>query len=137
MIYGASMGLEGGAVVSLKGDLNGDGAVTTAYAVLALRVMAGMQPATRRSDYATSGADASGDAKIGMPNCSISCKKWRGRGKGRRRLQTVFTVFHNSHFCGLVGVANDRHISSFPWSLLRITEGKLQRKRICRESLFQ
>jgi hypothetical protein len=51
----------------LKGDINGDGNVNLADAVLALQVNAGMAPSGIRSGYAASGADVNTDGKIGMP----------------------------------------------------------------------
>jgi hypothetical protein len=49
----------------LKGDINGDRKVDLADAVLALKVMAGLNPMGIRENYATSGADVNGDAKVG------------------------------------------------------------------------
>lgn len=63
-----SMGSIAGTYSSFrKGDIDGNGLVNLADAVLALQVVAGMQPAGIRNDYATSGADATGDGKIGLP----------------------------------------------------------------------
>lgn len=50
---------------ALKGDINGDGRVDLADAVLALKVMAGLKPAGIRENYSTSGADVNGDGKVG------------------------------------------------------------------------
>jgi hypothetical protein len=52
--------------IVIPGDLNGDGEVTMTDAILALQVIAGMQPNGLRSNYTTSGADVNGDAKLGM-----------------------------------------------------------------------
>jgi len=41
----------------LKGDLNNDGIVNIADAILAMHVLSGMNPAGIRSDYKSSGAD--------------------------------------------------------------------------------
>ena len=57
--------LSGGAA-ALPGDLNGDGRVNLADAILALQVMAGMNPAGIRAHYTTSGADVNNDYKIGL-----------------------------------------------------------------------
>lgn len=63
-----SMGSIAGTYSSFrKGDIDGNGLVNLADAVLALQVVAGMQPAGIRTDYATSGADVTGDGKIGLP----------------------------------------------------------------------
>ena len=48
------------------GDINNDYNVNFADAILALQVVAGMNPDGIRSDYATSGADVNGDGKIGL-----------------------------------------------------------------------
>ncbi|RZB30254.1 MAG: hypothetical protein SRB1_02534 [Desulfobacteraceae bacterium Eth-SRB1] len=48
------------------GDVNDDGNVNLTDAILALQVTVGMNPAGIRSNYATSGADVNGDAKIGL-----------------------------------------------------------------------
>ncbi|MCX6574800.1 MAG: dockerin type I repeat-containing protein, partial [Candidatus Aminicenantes bacterium] len=49
----------------LKGDINGDGNVNLADAILALQVNAGMAPSGIRSGYAASGADVNGNGKVG------------------------------------------------------------------------
>jgi hypothetical protein len=49
----------------LKGDVNGDGRVDMADAVLALKVMAGMTPAGIRANYTISGADVNNDGMVG------------------------------------------------------------------------
>jgi hypothetical protein len=49
----------------LKGDINGDGKVDLADAVLALKVMAGLGQTGVRANYATSGADVNGDGMVG------------------------------------------------------------------------
>lgn len=56
--------LAGGAAF-LKGDVNGDGKVDLADAVLAIQVAAGMTPAGIRTDYTISGADVNGDGMVG------------------------------------------------------------------------
>jgi YVTN family beta-propeller protein len=53
-------------VVALKGDLNDDGIMNIADAILAMQVMCGMHPSDMRTDYTTSGADLSGNNKIGL-----------------------------------------------------------------------
>lgn len=54
-----------GATGGIKGDLNADGSVTIADAILALQVLGGMNPSGVRADFAGSGADVNGDARIG------------------------------------------------------------------------
>jgi len=49
-----------------KGDINGDVKVNLTDAILALQVVAGMNPTGIRSDYETSGADVNGDGRIGL-----------------------------------------------------------------------
>ena len=46
------------------GDVNGDGAVNLADAILTLKVMTGMNPTGIRINYPTSGADANSDGKV-------------------------------------------------------------------------
>jgi len=53
-----------GAVV--KGDLNSDGVVNLADAILALKFFAGENPGGIRANYATSGADVNGDNVLGI-----------------------------------------------------------------------
>lgn len=53
-------------VVALKGDLNDDGVVNIADAILAMQVMSGMPPSDIRADYTASGADLDGNHKIGL-----------------------------------------------------------------------
>ena len=48
-----------------EGDVNGDGGVDLADAILALQVISGLNPGGIDPDYATSGADVNGDCKIG------------------------------------------------------------------------
>ncbi len=50
----------------LPGDINGDGKVDLADAVLALKVMAGLGQTGVRANYAASGADINGDGKVGL-----------------------------------------------------------------------
>ena len=50
---------------TIKGDINGDGRVDLADAVLALKVMAGLGQTGVRENYATSGADVNGDERVG------------------------------------------------------------------------
>jgi YVTN family beta-propeller protein len=52
--------------VALKGDVNDDWSVNLADAILALQVVSGTHPSSVRSDYRTSGADLSGNRKIGL-----------------------------------------------------------------------
>jgi len=65
------------------GDINGDGVVDLADAVLALKVMAGVAQTPGatggvRLDYATSGADVNGDGKIGLPEVIYILQKAAG-----------------------------------------------------------
>ncbi|MHB8827993.1 MAG: IPT/TIG domain-containing protein [Syntrophales bacterium] len=57
--------LAGGTAV-LKGDINDDGNVDLADAVLALKVMVGLNPPAIRPLYQYSGADVNGDGKVGQ-----------------------------------------------------------------------
>jgi hypothetical protein len=58
--------LAGGATGSpLRGNINGDSKVDLADAILALQVMAGMNPSGVRANYPLSGADVNGDGKVG------------------------------------------------------------------------
>ena len=51
----------------LKGDINGDGITDLADAILALRVLSGMDTSDQvRSGYIGSGADVNGDDRVGM-----------------------------------------------------------------------
>ena len=52
--------------VALKGDLNDDGTVNLADAILAMQVMSDIHPSDIRTDYATSGADLNGNHQIGL-----------------------------------------------------------------------
>lgn len=49
-----------------EGDINGDGTVNLADALLALKVLCGVNPAGILPDYPSSGADVNGDGKIGF-----------------------------------------------------------------------
>jgi hypothetical protein len=49
----------------IPGDIDGDGKVTLADAIAALKVMAGLDPAGVRIGYASSGADVDGDGRAG------------------------------------------------------------------------
>jgi hypothetical protein len=62
----------------LKGDMNGDGVVTMADAIIALQTMAGMRSQGLTSDYPTSGADVNGDGKVGMPEVIYILQKVAG-----------------------------------------------------------
>ncbi|MEI7671235.1 MAG: dockerin type I domain-containing protein [Deltaproteobacteria bacterium] len=62
----------------IPGDLNGDGVVTMADAIIALQVMARIQPSGLRSDYTTSGVDVNGDSKVGMPELIYILQKAAG-----------------------------------------------------------
>jgi hypothetical protein len=50
-----------------KGDINGDSSVDLEDAILALQVVAGMNPSGIRASYPACGADVNGDGKIGLP----------------------------------------------------------------------
>lgn len=50
----------------LKGKINEDELVNLADAILGLQVLAGLNPAGIRSDFAASGTDVGGNQKIGM-----------------------------------------------------------------------
>jgi hypothetical protein len=63
---------------TLTSDLNGDGKVDLADAIIALQVMAGMQPQGMRSNYTTSNADVNGDVKVGMPELLYVLQKVAG-----------------------------------------------------------
>jgi Ca2+-binding EF-hand superfamily protein len=49
-----------------KGDINGDGYVDIADAVLALKILSGADATGIRPNYPASGADVNGDGKIGI-----------------------------------------------------------------------
>jgi hypothetical protein len=51
---------------NLKGDINDDGFVSLADAIMALQTIGEMKPAGIRLDYAASGADVGGDNRIGL-----------------------------------------------------------------------
>ena len=55
-----------GVQMLVKGDVKGDGSVDLADAVLAMKVVAGLNPAGIRANYPASGADVSGNGKMGM-----------------------------------------------------------------------
>ena len=61
-----------------QGDLNGDGTIGLADAILALKVMAGMNPTDIRTNYATSGADMNGDGRIGVAELISILQKMAG-----------------------------------------------------------
>jgi hypothetical protein len=61
----------------IPGDLDGDTFVTMADAIIALQVMAGMQPQNIRSDYTTSNADVNGNG-IGMAEVLFILQKVTG-----------------------------------------------------------
>jgi hypothetical protein len=63
---------------SIPGDLDGDGAVTVADAIIALQVMAGRQPPALRSDYTTSNVDVTGDGRVGPPEALYILQKAAG-----------------------------------------------------------
>jgi len=57
---------QAGATTALRGDIDGDGALTLTDAILALQALSGMTPAGIRAGYATSGADVNGDNRLGV-----------------------------------------------------------------------
>ena len=65
-------------ILTLKGDVNGDGAVNLADAILALKVMAGMNPASIRTNYPISDTDVNVDGKIGMEEVIYILQKVAG-----------------------------------------------------------
>jgi len=65
-MYGNSSFVDGSFTYVALGNVNGDTSVNLTDAILALKVIAGMDPEGIRSDYATSGVDVNGDGKIGM-----------------------------------------------------------------------
>ena len=62
----------------LKGDLNNDGAVNLADAILALKAIGGLNPVGMRFDYATFGTDVNGDKKIGLAEVIYILQKVAG-----------------------------------------------------------
>lgn len=51
----------------LKGDIDGNGALTLRDAVLGLKVMVGLSASGLRPNYPASGTDVNGDGKVGLP----------------------------------------------------------------------
>jgi hypothetical protein len=51
----------------LKGDINNDGNITLADAIIAFQTMVGRQAPSLRSDYTTSNADVNADGRVGLP----------------------------------------------------------------------
>jgi peptidyl-prolyl cis-trans isomerase A (cyclophilin A) len=66
--------------VVIGGDLDGDGEVSLADAILALSVQTGMHPAGLRPDYSSSGADINEDDRIGTEEAlfvlSVVSESW-------------------------------------------------------------
>lgn len=82
-VYSIRMGVTGASssassITKVPGDLNSDGTVTTADAVIALQVIAGLQPSGLRSDYSTSNADVNGDGKVGIAEVIYILQKTGG-----------------------------------------------------------
>jgi pimeloyl-ACP methyl ester carboxylesterase len=75
---GLSRSLQLTVFTAILGDLNGDGVVTMADAIIALQVMARVQPSGLRSDYTTSGADVNLDGKMGIPELLYILQKAAG-----------------------------------------------------------
>jgi hypothetical protein len=61
-----------------KGDINGDSSVDLEDAILALQVVAGMNPSGIRASYPACGADVNGDGKIGLPEAIYILQKVAG-----------------------------------------------------------
>jgi hypothetical protein len=52
-------------LITLKGDLDGNGLVNLADAIIAMKAVSGLTP-TIRANYAASGADVNNDNKVGL-----------------------------------------------------------------------
>lgn len=52
-------------VLPVRGNINGDDSINLADAIIALKVLSGLDPDGIRSDYTTSGADIGSNLKIG------------------------------------------------------------------------
>ena len=65
-------------VPALTGDINNDGNITLADAIIALQTMVGMHPQGLRSDYVTSNADVNGGSKVGLPEVLYILQKAAG-----------------------------------------------------------
>jgi len=65
-MYGNSSFVDGSFTYVALGNVNGDTSVNLTDAILALKVIAGMNPTGIRPNYATSGVDVNGNGKIGM-----------------------------------------------------------------------
>jgi YD repeat-containing protein len=52
-------------VLPVKGNINGDDSINLADAILALKVLSGLDPVGIRSDYKASDSDIDGNKKIG------------------------------------------------------------------------
>jgi len=62
-----------------KGDINGDGSVNLADAIIALKVLAGLDVTGEiRLDYVSSGIDVNGDGKIGIAEVIYILQKISG-----------------------------------------------------------
>jgi len=68
-----------GATAGLKGDINGDGRVDMADALLILKAVVGMEAPGIRADYTTSGADVNGDGKAGFEELLYILQTLAGR----------------------------------------------------------
>ena len=63
---------------NLLGDLNGDNVIDLADAVIALQVLANVQPPDLRPDYVESGSDVNGDGKIGLAEAVYALRMTAG-----------------------------------------------------------
>jgi len=72
----SNVALSGSTII--KGDINGDGNVDQTDVDLALRVLAGENPAGIRVNYVASGADVNGDNRIGMEELVYIQEKMEG-----------------------------------------------------------
>jgi hypothetical protein len=59
----------------IQGDINGDGIVSLADAIVALQVMADLHPQSLRTDYALSNADVNRDGRVGMAEVILILQK--------------------------------------------------------------
>ena len=63
---------------TVNGDMNGNGQLEPADAVLALQVPAGIHSEALAADYAESGADPDGDGVLGLAECLFIMRKIAG-----------------------------------------------------------